>query len=136
MLYALLLLTLSAFTSSTILPGTSVAVFIAFLWQYPHAWAPALILAGIANTLGSLTSYAMARLIPLKKNIPEKHLHLLQKYGTGLLLFSFLPFIGDALPLAAGWLRLPLWRCIFFISIGKFSHYGLILLGWWTLLPE
>ena len=136
MLLSLLLLTISAFTSATILPGTSEAALVAFLWQYPHAWVIALLLAGIANTLGSMTSYALTRFIPHKKSIPEKYLHLLQKYGSSLLFFSFVPIIGDALPLAAGWLRLPVWQCVFFIGLGKFSRYGVILLSWWALLPE
>ncbi len=132
---SLLLLTLSAFTSATILPGTSEAALVAFLWQYPQAWSIALILATIANTLGSMTSYAITRLIPPKKGISQKNLLLLQKYGTSLLFFSFVPIIGDALPLAAGWLRLSVWRSLFFIGLGKFSRYGVILLGWWALLP-
>ena len=98
MLYALLLLTLSAFTSSTILPGTSVAVFIAFLWQYPHAWAPALILAGIANTLGSLTSYAMARLIPLKKIFPKNIYICYKNMELAYSYFHFSPSSGMPYP--------------------------------------
>ena len=132
----LFLLTLSAFTSATILPGSSEAALVTFLWKYPHAWFIALLLAGIGNTAGSMTSYALTRVIPHKKKFSEKYLHLLQKYGTSLLFFSFVPIVGDTLPLAAGWLRLPVWRCVFFIGLGKFSRYGVILLGWWALLPE
>ena len=47
----------SAFTSATLLPGTSEATFAAFLWQRPEAAWVAWLAAGSGNTLGSLTSY-------------------------------------------------------------------------------
>jgi membrane protein YqaA with SNARE-associated domain len=55
----------------------------------------------------------------------------MKKYGTPFLFFSFAPIVGDALPLAAGWLRLSPTKSIFFIGIGKFARYCVILGGFW-----
>ena len=47
-------------------------------------------------------------------------------YGTPALLLAWVPLIGDALCLAAGWLRLNPWQAVLFMAIGKFARYGLI----------
>jgi membrane protein YqaA with SNARE-associated domain len=36
------------------------------------------------------------------------------------------PIIGDALCVAAGWLRLSLWESVLFMALGKFARYYLI----------
>jgi membrane protein YqaA with SNARE-associated domain len=41
-------------------------------------------------------------------------------------MFAWVPLIGDALCLAAGWLRLNPWQAMLFMAIGKFARYGLI----------
>ena len=109
LIYAYLGLAASAFTSATILPGTSEAAFAAFIYTYPEQAYGAWLCAGLANGLGSMVSYWMGRLIPSKKRSSErsseKTLRLLRRWGTLPLLFAWLPVIGDALPIAAGWLR-------------------------------
>ncbi|SUO92604.1 YqaA family protein [Suttonella indologenes] len=122
-------LALSAFTSATILPGTSDAAFAALLWQKPElAWA-ALLIAGAFNSLGSITSYALGRIAArhYRARISPKALTILKRYGANLLFFSWLPVIGDALPLAAGYLRLSVWHCVLAITAGKFLRYGIIM---------
>jgi len=42
------------------------------------------------------------------------------------LLFAWLPFVGDLLCVAAGWLRLNPWQVAIFMLIGKFARYALI----------
>ena len=106
LIYAYLGLAASAFTSATILPGTSEAAFATFIYNYPEQAYGAWLCAGLANGLGSMVSYWMGRLIPSKKRSSEKTLRLLQRWGTLPLLFAWLPVIGDVLPIAAGWLRL------------------------------
>jgi membrane protein YqaA with SNARE-associated domain len=49
-----------------------------------------------------------------------------RRFGTPALLFAWLPFVGDALCVAAGWLRLNPWRAALFMLIGKFARYALI----------
>ncbi|STZ76179.1 YqaA family protein [Bergeriella denitrificans] len=127
--YAYLGLITSAFTSATLLPGTSEAAFAAFAYHYPdEIWRGGLC-AGIANGLGSMVSYAMGRLLPDKKKPSEKTLRHFRRYGTWSLLLAWLPVIGDALPLAAGWLRLDWKKCALMLIAGKLMRYGVIGLG-------
>ena len=106
LLYAYLALIASAFTSATLLPGTSEAAYAAFVYQYPQHAVGACLCAGLANGLGSMVSYYMGRMFPAKKRPSEKVLARIQRWGIWPLLFAWLPIIGDALPLAAGWIRL------------------------------
>ncbi|MDO4434361.1 MAG: VTT domain-containing protein [Alysiella sp.] len=129
MLWATLLF--SAFTSATFLPGTSDVAFTAFVAHYPEWQIMAWLTTSMANSLGSMVSYAMGKMLPEKsiKKIPVATLQRLQKYGATTLFLAWLPIVGDALPLAAGFLRLPIWQCALFIALGKFARYGALLCG-------
>lgn len=117
----------SAFISATLFPAASEAAFIALIWQQPaHAWQWFAI-ASLGNTLGSLTSYAIGCRLPAHGKINPRAIMQLQRHGTKCLFFSWLPFVGDALPLAAGWLRLPFWQCVCWIAMGKSLRYSILL---------
>jgi membrane protein YqaA with SNARE-associated domain len=136
---ALLSLSASGFLSATLLPGSSEAALLTYLHYFSQHWTAGLACVGVANSLGSLSSYALARLIPhkapkLSTVAHGKTLDRIQKYGSPALILSFLPIVGDALPLAAGWLGLPLLRCAFFIALGKFARYGVLLLGYFAIV--
>ena len=122
-------LAFSAFTSATLLPGTSETAFVLFVHRFSEHAYGALLCAGLANGLGSMVSYWMGRLIPSKKRSSEKTLRLLRRWGTLPLLFAWLPVIGDALPIAAGWLRLNLYTSALMLLTGKILRYGIILAG-------
>jgi len=47
----------------------------------------------------------------------------LRKYGSPALLLSWVPFVGDPLCVAAGWLRLNPWLTALFMALGKFARY-------------
>lgn len=55
-----------------------------------------------------------------------KHVEKLRRYGTPALMLAWVPLIGDALCLAAGWLRLRWWQAALFMAIGKFARYWVI----------
>jgi len=55
-----------------------------------------------------------------------KHVEKVRRYGTPVLLLAWMPLIGDALCVAAGWLRLNPWQAALFMAIGKFARYLLI----------
>lgn len=57
---------LSSFLAATLLPGGSEAVFAALLLVNPELAFPALLLATLGNTLGGMSTYALARLLPEK----------------------------------------------------------------------
>lgn len=92
---------------------------------------PALLVATLGNTLGSLTGWAIGRFFPEKSELvrhpkAEKVLKLAKRYGVWLLLFSWLPVVGDLLPVASGWLRHGFWASTLLIASGKFLRYLLL----------
>lgn len=123
--FSLYSLFFSAFTSATLLPGTSDAALIAILWHYPEKANIALMIATLGNSLGSILSYVMGRMLPekIQQRLSMKTIAQLKQWGTPLLLLSWVPIIGDALPLAAGWLRLNFWYSGLFLVLGKFLRY-------------
>jgi len=114
----------SSFLAATLLPGGSEAVLYGVLRLHPdHAWM-AVAVATVGNTLGGLSSYLIGRVLPQGK--PLKGLALVQRYGSPVLLLSWVPLIGDALCVAAGWLRLPAARAALYIALGKLARYVVI----------
>jgi membrane protein YqaA with SNARE-associated domain len=114
----------SSFLAATLLPGGSEAVLFALLRQNPEQLWLLLVVATLGNTLGGLSSYLIGRLIPQRK--PLKGLATVQRWGSPVLLLSWVPLVGDPLCVAAGWLRLnPLWSLLF-IAVGKFARYWVI----------
>jgi membrane protein YqaA with SNARE-associated domain len=114
----------SSFLSATVLPGGSEAVLFGVLTHHSGQYWTALAVATLGNTLGGLSSYLIGRLIPRGK--PVKGLAAVQKYGSPALLLSWVPFVGDPLCVAAGWLRLNVWASLAFIALGKFARYWVI----------
>ena len=55
-----------------------------------------------------------------------KALAWLHKYGYWALLMTWLPLFGDALPIAAGWLRLKALPCLLLIALGKGLRYAVV----------
>ena len=114
----------ASFFSATLLPGHSEAALAVYLHYYPEQLASALAVATVGNTLGGMTSYVIGRLIPEKST--ARGLAWVRRYGVFSLLLAWLPIIGDALPLAAGWLRLNPWLSALFMALGKFARYSLV----------
>jgi membrane protein YqaA with SNARE-associated domain len=119
---------LSLFTSSllgaTLLPGGSEAVLFAVLKAYPDTLWLALLVATLGNTLGGMISFGMSWLLPQTQQL--KHVEKVRHYGTPALLLAWTPLLGDALCLAAGWLRLNWWQAALFMAFGKFARYWVI----------
>ncbi|MBL8490799.1 MAG: DedA family protein [Rhodocyclaceae bacterium] len=120
----LLGLFLASFLAATLLPGGSEAVLFALLVAHPERAMAALLLATAGNTLGGMTTYAMARLLPQKA--PAARLATARRWGAPVLLFAWAPVVGDALCAAAGWLRLPWPACALWMAVGKGIRYGLV----------
>jgi membrane protein YqaA with SNARE-associated domain len=137
----LLGLFLSSFLAATLLPGGSEVVFAALLLARPELAVPALLLATLGNTLGGMSTYALARLLPEKKvdsgetprrkhpwgTARQARIHAaLLRHGAPVLILAWAPVIGDALCAAAGWLRLPWLACALWMAIGKGARYAFI----------
>lgn len=115
---------LSSFLAATLLPGGSEAVLFTLLRLHPELLAPALILATLGNTLGGLSTYALARLLPQK--LGKRPLALARRWGAPVLFLAWAPVIGDALCVAAGWLRLSWLPCVLWMGLGKALRYGFV----------
>lgn len=120
----------SGFISSTLLPGGSELLLIYYIkssadnyWLYFFA-----VTAG--NSLGALLTYFMGYYFywgrEKAQSKHEKAYLFCQKYGVYPLLLSWLPIVGDLLPLVAGWLKLPIIKSSIYIVIGKAIRYALI----------
>jgi membrane protein YqaA with SNARE-associated domain len=133
----------SSLLGATLLPGGSEAVLFAVLKAYPETLWLALLVATFGNTLGGMISFGMGWLLPQRKGGSKaagytpayslrvqtqqlKHVEKVRRYGTPVLLLAWTPLLGDALCLAAGWLRLNWWQAALFMAIGKFSRYWVV----------
>lgn len=114
----------SSFLAATLLPGGSEAVLFGVLKLNPHQYWPALAVATLGNTLGGMSSYLIGRLIPQKHKL--KGSDIVSRYGSAALLLAWVPFIGDPLCVAAGWLRVNPWLSALCMAVGKFARYVLV----------
>lgn len=115
----------ASFLASTVVPLSSEAVLFGYLKLHPGQFATALALATVGNTLGGLTSYALGRLVPerTQKKLDPRAMSMLRRYGSPLTFFAWLPLVGDALCVAAGWLRLNWVACTAFMAAGRVIRY-------------
>jgi len=124
----------SAFLSSTLLPGGSEVVLAYLASNETHSPLMLLLVAAVGNTLGGMTSWGIGRLIAYKyparglvKPAHQQAVDRIQRWGSPLLLFSWLPVIGDPLCVAAGWLRIHWIASLLFIGVGKTTRYAVLL---------
>lgn len=119
----------SGFLSATLLPGASEATLVATLTLNQYLISTVVLVSTLGNTLGGMTNYLLGIWLPQRTQTEKrghKAIAWLKKHGYPILLFSWLPVIGDALCLAAGWMRLRFWPCLLLIAIGKAIRYSLL----------
>ena len=121
----------ASFIASTLVPLSSEAVLFGFLKLYPGELVPALALATLGNTLGGLTSYAIGRLLParIEQKLDPRAIERLRHYGSPLAFFAWLPVVGDALCVGAGWLRLNWIAVTAFMAAGRLLRYWVVAQG-------
>ena len=128
-----------ALVSATLLPLGSEPVVFGLVHLNPSLFWPAVLVATAGNTIGGGISYWMGYGAERAyENITHDHraahpraLRLLERLGPKACLLSWLPIVGDPLCAVAGWLRLPFWPCLLYMSIGKFGRY---LVMTWALI--
>lgn len=136
---------ISGLLSSTVLPGNSEIIFTTLaskdILTSGHFYSPflqmLLLVATLGNSLGSLITYGMGRLLPQPNAKRQSKwalwaLEKSEKYGVFVLLFSWLPIVGDLFCGIAGWLRFNLWQSALLIAVGKCVRY---LFLWLMLYP-
>jgi membrane protein YqaA with SNARE-associated domain len=113
---------LASFAAATLVPLPSEAALYAYLKAFPEHTALAVAVATVGNTAGGMTSYLLGRLIP-EKNLEYKYIQFVKKHGSISLAFAWLPFVGDALCVAAGWLRMNWIAALAFMAAGRLARY-------------
>lgn len=125
----------SAFIAATLLPFASEALLSALVYQ---GRAPLLLwLAATAgNTLGSCVNWYLGKgclhlqarpWFPIKAAQLARAQQRFQRYGTASLLLAWVPIIGDPLTLLAGVMRVPFWRFLALVALGKGLRYAVVI---------
>ncbi|MBW6424623.1 DedA family protein [Rhizobium sp. XQZ8] len=122
----------AAFIAATIFPMQSEAILVGLILSDRYSLTGLLLVASVGNTLGAVVNWALGRGIeqfrekswfPVKPDKLEKAQAWYRKYGKWSLLLSWLPIGGDAVTVAAGVLREPLWIFLTLVFIGKSVRY-------------
>ena len=128
---------LASFLAATVVPFSSEALVAAML-AGPFSKAGILIAATAGNFLGGMSGYGLGYLA--KWEWIEKYLRIkrdkvyrwqsrVERYGSLLAFLCWLPGIGDFLAVALGVFRVSWKKVVFWMLVGKFLRYWLIVLG-------
>jgi len=116
--------------SATLLPLGSEWVVLGLVKLNPQLFWATMAVATAGNTLGGAISWWMGygverayEKVAHHKPHEVRALQWLERFGPKACLLSWLPGVGDPLCAVAGWLRMPFWPCVFYMSIGKFARY-------------
>lgn len=111
-----------SFAAATLVPLPSEASLFAYVHVYPDRAAVAVAVATVGNTAGGMTSYGIGRLIP-PRNVSARAIEWLRRYGAAATALAWLPLLGDALCVAAGWLRMHWAAVLAFMAAGRLARY-------------
>jgi len=123
----LLGLAAACFLAATLVPLPSEGALLAYLHLRPEHTALAVAVATLANTAGGMTSYFIGHLFP-PKTLNPRAMAWVRRYGAPATFLAFLPVIGDALCLAAGWLRVRWAGTLAFSAAGRLARYLVVAL--------
>lgn len=128
---------ISALLAGSIIPFSSELVMIALV---KVGLSPALcvLAATLGNTVGGMTCYYMGhfgkidwieKYFKVKKEKIEKMQHFLKGKGALMAFFAFLPFVGEAIAIALGFMRSNILLTTTSMFVGKLVRYILMLLA-------
>jgi len=121
-----------AFVAATILPAQSEAALVALLVLGEQSPILLVIVATIANVLGSVTNWLLGcgiehyrdrRWFPVSEQALDRAMGWYRRWGRWSLLLSWAPIGGDALTVAAGVLREPFWTFLLLVTLAKAGRY-------------
>lgn len=141
-----------SFVSATLIPLGSEPVVYGMVKLRPDLFWETVAVATIGNTLGGVVDYWMGRgaewMLERRLHLDEHGLPMepilaggadaagkapgkwhqravewMERFGPFGCILSWLPGIGDPLCAVAGWLRLPFWPCVLWMSVGKCLRY-------------
>jgi len=122
---------LASFLAATILPLSSEFLLSAMI-ATQFELLPCLALATIGNWLGGMSSYGLGWLG--KWELLEKYFRIkrekirntklkIDKWGSLIALFCWLPFFGDPLAIGLGFFRTNIYKVSLWMFIGKLGRY-------------
>ena len=122
---------ISALLAGSIVPFSSELVMGALVAMGLEPWL-CVLAATLGNTLGGLTCYWLGRLgridwiekyLGVKREKVERVQRFLQGRGALMAFFTFLPFVGEAIAVALGYMRSNLWLTTVSMFAGKLARY-------------
>jgi len=129
--YAYLSLFITSFLASTVLPLGSEALVV-LLIRSDHNFYAVVLLATFGNYLGACTTYYIGlkgrsgiieRYLSISAKELEKADRWFTRYGAYILLFTWVPLVGDAITVSGGLLKLDFRIFSIYVFIGKFARY-------------
>ncbi len=126
---------LSALLSGSVIPFSSELVLMALIKVGLNPWL-CLLMATLGNTAGGMTCYYLGRLgridwieryLKVKREKIERVQHFLQGRGALMAFFAFLPFVGEAIAIALGFMRSHLGYTTLSMFLGKLLRYAAFL---------
>jgi membrane protein YqaA with SNARE-associated domain len=121
-----------AFVAATILPAQSEAALVALLASGAQSPVLLVAVASVGNVLGAVVNWALGRGVerfhdrkwfPVSPGQLDRATGWYRRWGRWSLLLSWAPIGGDALTVAAGVLREPLWSFVLLVAIAKTLRY-------------
>ncbi|MFZ6750359.1 YqaA family protein [Undibacterium sp. Ren11W] len=136
---------LISFIAATLLPLGSEPTVFAVISANPSLYWAVIAVATLGNSLGGVVDYWMGYYAKqtFAAERSSRWFAYLSRFGAKTMLLAWLPVIGDPMCTLAGWLKLPFWPSVMYMTIGKFLRYismTWILLslpdGFWRTLGE
>ncbi len=125
----------TAFIAATLVPAQSEALLATLLVKNTYSAAALIGVATLGNVLGSVLNWWLGGLVDLYKNntwFPAsaaqlaKAQHWYQRWGVWSLLLSWVPFIGDAITVAAGVMGTRLLPFVVIVGAAKLARYVVV----------
>lgn len=127
----------SALLAGSIVPFSSELVMVALV-KVGLSPVMCVLAATLGNTVGGMTCYYMGRLgktdwiekyFKVKKEKIDKTQRFLQGKGALMAFFAFLPFVGEAIAIALGFMRSNVYLTTASMFVGKLVRYIVMLLA-------
>lgn len=125
---------------STLVPGGVEGLLLVMVQQQSHHWLSLFLVATVGNTLGGAVTFLAGMLLArtVHTGAPESRigrwfrldataLDRVRRFGSPVLLLSWMPVIGDPLCLAGGFIGLRLRTSLLMIALGKAARYLVLL---------
>lgn len=126
---------MASFLAGTFVPFSSEAVMGALLVTTGMDPVLTVVSATIGNVLGSMFNYFVGRIGSIEQisrwmHIKERRLYktrdYVEKRGSWIASFSFLPIFGTAISISLGILRANVWGVLFWSFVGKLARYIIV----------